>query len=540
MSHTAIEYKNGVYVLSPAATAGTPAAMVDGNAMALSDRDDAIAAALASAQTALTALQSAVAAQPSAANVSALQAAVSALQTAVAGLQTTVGGKADSSALTAVSTALSALQAALPTTYLPLTGGTLSGNVSATAFYGDGSHLTNLPSSATPTPTLAAVVAAGATTPNALTIGPLTVHGTGGLATGNINLDNTSSVNIKAVDGTNVPVAQIWNANQFYIGSFIPLGGQAGAVTQIRYGRGNGIGSAVVLNGNNLTMDASGLAVEVGSLATNGYVVAATYYGDGSHLTNLPTPTPTPTPTLQQVTAAGATTASNVSVGTLTATSNVSATAFYGDGSHLTNLPASAVPTLQQVTAAGAATTSNVSVGSLAAAAATITGNVLIGNETQAATTLNMGWHNQGWHALSLSTSVGQGIIAADQGMTIMCNEGGPIVVAPYAGQTTAVFGHNSSTFIGEVFTSTLLATSLSLNNNGGTISSDNIGGLLLLTTNTAIQITDDGISNPIIAFPNGSSIAAEGSGGLKLTDSQGNVLIFNNGILTNNGTQIG
>ena len=68
-----------------------------------------------------------------------------------------------------------------------------------------------------------------------------------------------------------------------------------------------------------------------------------------------------------QVTARGATTTEILSVSGLTASVNISASAYYGDGSNLSGI--SAASTLDEVTDNGSTTTNGITVGSLTASA---------------------------------------------------------------------------------------------------------------------------------------------------------------------------
>jgi len=116
-----------------------------------------------------------------------------------------------------------------------------------------------------------------------------------------------------------------------------------------------------------LTLDGSGDILQVdGNARFNGNVTATAYWGDGSNLTNLPSSSTSVTAfTANQLTAVSSAvlasaTADSLKVnGNVTVTGNITAASYFGDGSNLTNLPTAptsvAAFTVNQLTAVSSA-----------------------------------------------------------------------------------------------------------------------------------------------------------------------------------------
>jgi hypothetical protein len=146
-------------------------------------------------------------------------AAITSINTVItdlsATLATSIGNR--TSAITSINTVVANLSSTLATSisnFLPLAGGTLtgqvsgtgltmSGNISASAFYGDGSNLTNLPTAPTSVTTF---------TTNQLTVVSI--------VNGDLTLSGSSSPTLKAIDTTNNLTAVISPGNtEAYFGT---------------------------------------------------------------------------------------------------------------------------------------------------------------------------------------------------------------------------------------------------------------------------------------------------------------------------------
>ena len=157
--------------------------------------------------------------------------------------------------------------------------GTYTNTVSAAFYYGDGRHLTNVPSSSGGT--MSAITAA-----NGLDI---TINGA-------TTATAETSATIKVSDALTI--------------------------------------DTITLNGSGVVLQANGNAT------INGNVTATAYWGDGSNLTNLPSAsTSVAAFTANQLTAVSSSALASASADSLVVSGNVSANAYWGDGSNLTNLP---------------------------------------------------------------------------------------------------------------------------------------------------------------------------------------------------------
>lgn len=209
----------------------------------------------------------------------------------------------------------------------------VSGNVSASAFYGDGSNLTGI--SANP---------GGATT-------QIQFNNAGSFSGSS---DLTFASNVLAVTGT-ISASSNISASAFY-GDGSNLTGittsPAGSDTQIQFNNSGDFGSSA-----NLTYDGTSLDV-LGQVSASLGITASAFHGDGSNLTGIVGGTDNQIQFNSSGDFAGSTglTYDNTTLavtGNVSASINISASAFYGDGSNLTGI----ATTLDAVTNNGNTTT---------------------------------------------------------------------------------------------------------------------------------------------------------------------------------------
>ena len=213
--------------------------------------------------------------------------------------------------------------------------GTYTNTVSAAFYYGDGRHLTNVPSSSGGT--MSAITAAnglditidGVTTATAETSATMKVSDA--LTIDSIHLTGTGEalkVNNNARINGNVTATAYW--------------GDGSNLTNLP----SASTSVAAFTANQLTaVSSSALAsASADSLVVSGNVSANAYWGDGSNLTNLPSaPTSVASFTVNQLTAVSSSILASATADSLVVSGNVTASAYWGDGANLTNivLPAS-------------------------------------------------------------------------------------------------------------------------------------------------------------------------------------------------------
>ena len=135
------------------------------------------------------------------------------------------------------------------------------------------------------------------------------------------------------------------------------------------------VSDALTITSLELTGTGDGLQVNHNA-RINGNVTASAYWGDGSNLTNLPSAsTSVAAFTVNQLTAVSSSALASASASSLVVSGNVTATAYWGDGSNLTNLPSAptsvATFTVNQLTAVSSAILASATADSLV-----VSGNV--------------------------------------------------------------------------------------------------------------------------------------------------------------------
>jgi len=259
-----------------------------------------------------------------------------------------------------------------------------SGNISGSAFYGDGANLTNLPSAAITTynnPNATSVI----TSVNGSTVqgeANLTFDGTTLAVTGDVsasvnisgsdfygggaNLTDLNASSISAgtlanarlpatISVTNVTASTEISASFLYgDGSNLtnlPAGSPAGSDTEIQFNDG---GSAFGADPQFTWNQTSNTLTVTGDISASVNISGSSFYGDGSNLTNLPSAAistydnPNATSLITSVNGTTVQGEANLTfdgttlsiTGDVSGSGNISGSAFYGDGSNLTNLPA--------------------------------------------------------------------------------------------------------------------------------------------------------------------------------------------------------
>lgn len=221
-------------------------------------------------------------------------------------------------------------------------------SITASSFFGDGSHLTGLLS----------------TTTIATQFLPLT----GGTLTGPlvINLPAGGASLQLSASGSFGPYMNLLGStgHNLYMGAGLPFmsGATADDLSYRSYG-----GMYWGVNNSNtpsMTMDAEGNLILLSSMT------ASAFFGDGSHLTGVTT-TPGNTVT-SSFTVTGA--------GGILSRSSVTATAFFGDGSHLTGIPSGVLPSTVAYTSVSNTFTSSQTVNNALLAKSSVTASAFFGD----------------------------------------------------------------------------------------------------------------------------------------------------------------
>ena len=207
---------------------------------------------------------------------------------------------------------------------------TFTQQVSAGFYYGDGRHLTNLPSGAGGTMT-------GITAGNGITI---TVNGTASTTaevSATMAVDSDLTITSLELTGTGDGLQVNHNARINGNVTATAYWGDGSNLTNLP----SSSTSVTAFTANQLTaVSSSALAsASASSLVVSGNVTASAYWGDGSNLTNLPTaPTSVAAFTVNQLTAVSSSVLASATASSLVVSGNVTATAYWGSGANLTGI----------------------------------------------------------------------------------------------------------------------------------------------------------------------------------------------------------
>ena len=410
--------------------------------------------------------------------------------------------------------------ARLPAT-ISVTNVTASSLVSASLFYGDGSNLTGISAGATPGgPNQSVQFNSGSSLSGS---SKLTFNYTTNLLS--VTGDISASVNISGSDfyggGANLTSLNASNVsagtlNNARLPANISVTNLAGAGASITALDADNINAGTL---NNARLPAT---ISVTNVTASSLVSASFFHGNGSNLTNLPATSPGGSNTQIQYNADGAFGADsdftwNSGSNTLTVTGdvsasiNVSASEFYGDGSNLTALNASSI---SAGTLNNARLPANISVTNLAGAGASIT--------ALDADNINAGTLNNARlpATISVTNVTASSLVSA----SFFYGDGSNLT---NIGTSTSAALHSSSFTVAS--TSDILAI-----NSSGSIITASLPAANTYASGYRLSFKDVqgfAATNNILVKPSGSENIDGSNSGILITTNYGAVEVFSNGV---------
>ncbi|MFI5363588.1 MAG: beta strand repeat-containing protein [Elusimicrobiota bacterium] len=385
---------------------------------------------------------------------------------------------------------------------------TSASSANASAFFGDGSHLAGIPSTAS---------FSGVYVPNA-----------GGTMTGSLNMNN-EAVYLTGAAGNLTSASSVTASAFFGDGSHL-AGIPSTASVAALYVPDAGGTMTGSLNMNNVAVNLTGAA---GNVASASSVTASAFFGDASHLTTVSilagagfgVTVSTQETHTSSVTVVNSILALTGSAGNIVGASSITASAFFGDGSHLAGIPSTASMSGLYVPNAGGTMTGSLNMNNVAV---NLTGSA--GNVVSAASVTASAFFGDGSHLAGVpSTASIAGLYVPDAGgtMTGSLNMNNVAVnLTGAAGNVTSASSVTASAFFGNGsrlagIPSTASIAGLYVPDAGGTMTGSlNMNNVAVNLTGSAGNVTS------------ASSVTASGFFGTSLNVGAGNLTVNSAGYL--------